>query len=82
MLEELFLILTGCNSGPESNFTTSLKCDKQRTGFDNDEWFYKCLYPNVEDIGHEYNGTKMLDDCSTNAFGHCWVSINTTKGEV
>ena len=44
----------------ESDLSRPLKCfecSKTRTGFENDDWFYKCLYPKIEDIGHLENGT-------------------------
>ena len=46
----------------ETEFDTSrpikcFECAKTRTGFENDDWFYKCLYPKIEDIGHLENGT-------------------------
>merc|ERR1712147_542213 len=57
------------------------QCDRRRTGYDTDEWFYKCLYPQVEDIGHEFNGTMMLDDCWSVPGGRCWVKVDTVKSD-
>ena len=35
----------------------------------------------MEDIGHEFNGTMMLEDCWSVPGGRCWVKVDTLKSE-